>query len=233
MGLALTAFVLAMPWKIIAHRIRDVTLALWHKLRTGKEAPSKSKGLTVTTPAQEKCNERDTKSTLKFNPASAIIPAIVEFQKAQCYFMLATNIASLIVQNKGGLAPQSFQQLYNTYIFIKVIAIGGYLPVTFSLLMLRMLDKVGWYVLVLSVASVGVAIGDLYTERIFSPSPDDLTYLQSQSVQGGPTSCGGTIQPPGVIIVSESTITLSGRLTRVMEQTISSHSVSSHWHFSS
>ena len=57
--------------------------------------------------------------------------------------MLATNIAGLIVQKKGGLAPKSIQELYNTYVFIKVIAIGGYLPITFGLLTLRMLNKVG------------------------------------------------------------------------------------------
>ena len=192
MGLALIIFVLAIPWKKIAHSIRDATLALRHKLRPEKEAPSKSKGLTATKPAQKESDERDSKHTLKFDPASAIIPTVVEFQKAQCYFMLATNIAGLIVQTKGGLAPESSQQLYNTYIFIKVIAIGGYLPVTFGLLTLRMLNKVGWYLLALSTASVGVAIGDLHRQPNFRPSQDDLDYLQRISAgAGGPPSCGG------------------------------------------
>ena len=191
MGLALIAFVLAIPWKKIAHSIRDAILALWPKLRPEHDAPSRSRGLTITKPARKDSDIRDTKHTLKFDPALAIIPAVVEFQKAQCFFMLATNIASLVVQTRGGLAPQSLQQLYNTYIFIKVIAIGGYLPITFGLLILRMLNKVGWYLLILSVASVGVAVGDLYTERTFSPSPEDLSSLQEQSVQGGPASCGG------------------------------------------
>ena len=191
MGLALIAFVLAIPWKKASHSFRDAILALWHKLRPEKAALSKSEGPTITKPARKDADERDTEHTLKFDPASAIVPAVVEFQKAQCYFMLATNIASLVVQNIGGLAPESLQQLYNTYIFIKVIAIGGYLPITFGLLTLRMLSKVGWYLLILSMASVGVAIGDLYTERNFSPSSEDLSSLQSQSVQSGPTSCGG------------------------------------------
>lgn len=191
MGLILIAFVLAIPYRNIAHSIHDAILALWHKSRPEKEASSKPKNPTVTKPGQIISEKEKKEHTLHFNPALAIVPALVEFQKAQCYFMLATNIASLVVQDKGGLTPESFQQLYNTYIFIKVIAIGGYLPITFGLLTLRMLNKVGWYILALSIASVGVAIGDLYTERNFSPSPDDLTYLQGQSVQGGPTSCGG------------------------------------------
>ena len=187
MGLALIAFVLAIPWKKITRGIRDALSTIWRRWRPLKESPRISDDLEDTkgTP------KRDTKRTMKFDPALAIIPAIVEFHKAQCYFMLATNIAGLIVQTRGGLAPESLQELYNTYIFIKVIAIGGYLPITFVLLILRMLKKVGWYLLTLSVVSVGVAIGNLYQTMNFSPSHDDLAYLQSQSVQGGPDSCGG------------------------------------------
>ncbi|KAK4695163.1 hypothetical protein P7C71_g2535, partial [Lecanoromycetidae sp. Uapishka_2] len=191
MGLVLIAFIVAIPYRKIAQNIHYSTLALWHKLRPGEEAQRKSKSQIVREHASKDRDGRDTEHTLKFEPGSAIIPAMVEFQKAQCFFMLATNIASLVVQSQGGLTPESFQQLYNTYIFIKVIAIGGYLPVTFGLLILRMLNKVGWYLLVLSAASVGVAIGDLYTHRNFSPSQDDVVYLQGQSQQGGPTSCGG------------------------------------------
>ena len=191
MGLALIAFVLSIPWKQIARSIGDATLTLWHKLRPEKEAHSKSKDLSPEKPADKESGKSGPSHTLKFDPASAITPALEEFQKAQCFFMLATNIAGLVVQRKGGLDPESFQQLYNTYIFIKVVAIGGYLPVTFGLLTLRMLDPVGWYLLALSIASVGVAIADLYYERSFSPSSKDLSFIQTQSLQGGPESCGG------------------------------------------
>lgn len=92
--------------------------------------------------------------------------------------MLATDIAGLIIQTIGGLALEIFQQLYNTYIFIKIIAIWGYLPIAFGLLTLRMLNKAGWYLLALFVAPVGAAIGNLYKKRkSFSPSSEDLTYL--------------------------------------------------------
>ena len=105
--------------------------------------------------------------------------------------MLATNIASLVIQHRGGVDPGSFQQLYNTYIFIKVIAIGGYLPITFTLLTLRMLCKMGWLMLTLSIASVGVSIANLFTKRDFSPSQEDLAHLRDVSKTGGPQSCGG------------------------------------------
>lgn len=50
--------------------------------------------------------------------------------KAQCFFLLAKKIAGLVIQQSGGLAPESLQGLYNIYIFIKVIAIGGYFPLS-------------------------------------------------------------------------------------------------------
>lgn len=39
----------------------------------------------------------------------ALTTAVVDFQKAQCFLMLATNIAGLVTQMRGGLQPQSFQ----------------------------------------------------------------------------------------------------------------------------
>lgn len=189
-GLALMAFILAVPWRSAAYGIENAVLVLRRRLGGNKEAAGRPKDLTTSNLDRRESVEQGSKHTMKFEPASAIIPAVVEFQKAQCYFMLATNIASLIIQHDGGLKPANFQQLYNTYVFIKVIAISGYLPITFGLLILRMLNKVGWYLLALSIASIGVAIGDLYTERFFSPSPEDLKDLQSQSTRGGPSSCG-------------------------------------------
>lgn len=159
-------------------------------MRPGDRTSDKSGRLTSTEANESDADAEAPRRTLTFDPASAVVPAMVEFQKAQCYFMLATNIASLVIQSKGGLAPVSSQQLYNTFIFIKVIAIGGFLPITFGLLILRMLNKLGWYVLTLSIACVGVAIRNVFTKRTFTPSMDDLTHLQSQSVMGGPSSCG-------------------------------------------
>ena len=190
MGLVLVAFVLAIPYRNIAHGIFGFLSATWHRTVRRKGSLDESKRLKDTESSGRGLREEVTSRTLTFDPASAILPAVVEFQKAQCYFMLATNIAGLVVQTVGGLELQSLQQLYNTFIFIKVIAIGGYLPITFGLLILRMLKKLSWYVLALSIASVGVAIGNLYKRQDFRPNPDDLSYLRQQSTQGGPSSCG-------------------------------------------
>ena len=115
---------------------------------------------------------------------------LAEFQKAQCLFMLAINIAALINRNKGGFQPNSLQQLYNTYVLIKSISISGYLPVTFTLFTLHLVDVVSWYLLILSIATVLVSITTLFVIGTFSPSQDDLNYLSQQALSGGPDSCG-------------------------------------------
>ena len=116
--------------------------------------------------------------------------ALAEFQKAQCFFMLAINIAALINRNKGGFQPINLQQLYNTYILIKSISISGYLPVTFTLFTLHLVDVVSWYLLVLSIVTVFVSIATLFVVGTFSPSQDDLNYLSQQALKSGPDSCG-------------------------------------------
>lgn len=106
--------------------------------------------------------------------------------------MLATNIAGLVSQSsKGGLGPKSLQQLYNTYIFIKVVSIGGFLPITFTLFTLHMLGKRSWFLWMLSAASIAVGVADLYIKREFIPSPTDLDSLSTlYSSLGGSPSCG-------------------------------------------
>ena len=116
--------------------------------------------------------------------------ALAEFQKGQCFFMLAINIAALVNRNSGGYQPNSLQQLYNTYILIKSVSISGYLPVTFTLFTLHLVDVVSWYLLVLSVVTVLVSMATLFVIGNFSPTQDDMNYLSQQALSGGPESCG-------------------------------------------
>ena len=105
--------------------------------------------------------------------------------------MLATNIASLVAEKSGGLEPNSLQQLYNTYVFIKVIAIGGYLPVTFTLLNLHMIKKLSWYLLTLSIVTIAVATTTLKSgSSTFAPTPEDFSQIEDQAALPGPISCG-------------------------------------------
>lgn len=121
---------------------------------------------------------------------SRLAMALTDFQKAQCFFMLAVNIAAQFVLRRGGVQARSLQQLYNTYVFIKVLAISGYLPVTFTLFTLHLIGMVSWYLLSLSICSVALSVATLAAIGNFNPSQANLKDLASVYVSGGPESCG-------------------------------------------
>lgn len=122
----------------------------------------------------------------------SLAAALTDFQKAQCFFMMAINIAALVNKHKGGLDPENLQQLYNNYVLIRSISVSGSLPVTFTLLGLHIVAMVSWYLLILSILTVGVSIVTLVDLGNFSPSPSDLSSIASvASGNQNLPSCGG------------------------------------------
>ena len=99
-------------------------------------------------------------------------------------------MAAQVDRSKGGLQPESLQQLYNTWVLIKSISIGGYLPVTFTLFTLHLVDLVSWYLLSLTICTVAVSIATLITIGNFNPSDADISYLSKASSTNGPAACG-------------------------------------------
>ena len=122
---------------------------------------------------------------------AALTSALVDFHKAQCFFVLAINIAAQVDRAKGGLDPQSLQQLYNTWVLIKSISIGGYLPVTFTLFTLHLVDVVSWYLLSLTICTASVSIATLVTIGNFNPSNADISSVSLASSINGTAACGG------------------------------------------
>ena len=117
---------------------------------------------------------------------------MIEFQKAQCFFMLTVNVAALVSKYQGGLDPENLQQLYNNYIFIETISIGGYLPITFTLLGLHIVQVSSWYLLILSILTMGISIATVVNLGIFSPRPSDLRAIASVAHGNeGLSNCGG------------------------------------------
>ena len=171
MGLALLAFVITIPWLSIIKGFRAAFVkclgALLPKCGSSRVKP----------------NSKASSDQSHRKYPEALTSALVDFQKAQCFFMLATNIASLI----GSLESESLQGLYNSYVFIKVIAIGGYLPITFTLLNLHMIKQLSWYLLGLSIGTIAVAAITLKMKNsAFMPTSDDFDKIASLAAQGGP-----------------------------------------------
>lgn len=80
-----------------------------------------------------------------------LIVALVEFQKTQCFFMLAIQIAAIVVIHRGLLGASNLEQIYiDTYVLTE-LAVGGMLPITFILFELRTVGHRSLYLLVLSL----------------------------------------------------------------------------------
>ena len=103
-----------------------------------------------------------------------LIESVVEFQKSQCYFMIPIQIAAIISIKTGGLDAETLQQVFNNYAFLMVLSIGGYLPITLILFVLRTLGYKSMYTTLLSVTSVALSGITLFMASRFSYVPDTL-----------------------------------------------------------
>ena len=83
--------------------------------------------------AQAKRLASSVQKTARERALPRLTAALVEFQKAQCYFMIAVQIAAVATMSGSRLQPTSFQQLYNNWGAVHTISISGMLPITFTL----------------------------------------------------------------------------------------------------
>ena len=127
---------------------------------------------------------------------SRLLSALTDFHKAQCFFTLATTIAALVAIHRGGFEPESLQQIYNTWIFLRVIAVNGFLTISFTLTNLYLVNMLSWYLILLSTLSVATSMAALFSVGTFVLSDQEMEYLANLSKSGGPPECNFT--SPGV-----------------------------------
>jgi hypothetical protein len=144
--------------------------------------PSRAKRIAVA------CQERLKSS----RQCVALKAALVEFHKAQCYLMLAFQIAALTTLKAGFQVLQftSYQQLNINVALIGDISIGGFLPVTFVLFCLHSEGMRSWYIFTLSVCTVFVSIITFFAVSGFTAQKADVRDL-STSLK----SCGRNPSP--------------------------------------
>ncbi|KAL8824421.1 MAG: hypothetical protein Q9170_008162 [Blastenia crenularia] len=180
-GLAILGFVGTLFWGWVFPKIYAGTLALG---RGRIEAKMRSKEV----------------DRLAQRHLSRLVASLTDFHKSQCFFMLATNIAALVVVRKGGLDPQNLQQMYNTWIFLKLVAINGLLPITFTLTNLYMVGILSWYMIMVSCSTVALSIGTFAAVGRFNPSESEVQHLANIANSGGPQECN--YKQPGVYCYS-------------------------------
>ena len=107
----------------------------------------------------------------------ALLSALVEFQKAQCFFILAVEAAAQIVFSRNLLQARNLQQLYNNYALVGTVALSGLLPISFILLCLHKFRMKSWYIFILSTCTIALSAGTLYTTNYSNadPKPESTT----------------------------------------------------------
>ena len=98
-----------------------------------------------------------------------LIDAFGEFHKAQCFFIMAIEIAAQIVTRKGSTEEPNLESIYLNYDLLRIIGMSGLLPTTLTLFYLHSAGRKSWYLFILTLVSVVLALA-LYMSQ-FSPTP--------------------------------------------------------------
>ena len=125
----------------------------------------------------------------KYSPA--IKSSLVEFHKAQCFFILAIEIAANITVKRGTLNDgiTTLQGLFNNYSLVGSVSISGFLPVTFTFLVLHRAGMHSYYLLILSNCALVLSAVTMFSVGDFVISPIDEENLTNASFPQYP-KCG-------------------------------------------
>ena len=121
----------------------------------------------------------------------AIKSSLVEFHKAQCFFILAIEIAANIAVRRGTLndGVTTLQGLFNNYTLVGSVSISGFLPVTFTFLALHRAGMHSYYLLILSNCALVLSAITMFSIGDFVISPmDEANLTNASSTQY--TKCG-------------------------------------------
>ena len=125
----------------------------------------------------------------KYSPA--IKSSLVEFHKAQCFFILAIEIAANIAVKRGTLNDgiTTLQGLFNNYSLVGSVSISGFLPVTFTFLALHRAGTHSYYLLILSHCALALSAVTMFSVGDFAISRVDEGKLINASFTQYP-NCG-------------------------------------------
>ena len=132
---------------------------------------------------------------------------MVELQKAQCFFMLAINIAALLLINDPDelLSIRSYQQLTNNMDLMKLVAIAGTLPPLFGLLTLHLSQMRSSFIYCLTLLTFILSSATGFSN--WSIKPSDVVIINDNFAP-----CGGNPSPEkyctryGDLILIEGTL---------------------------
>lgn len=148
---------------------------------------------------------QDKRSTKYHTDQAAVLKTmLVEFQEAQCFFMLATQIAVLLsLRNQSKFYdPKDLAQLDMDNYLGQVIGTGGLLPISLVLFTLNNVDMNSWYILIISGITLATSSATVITsskiENNFNPAFGNGNFYDTTTSIAG---CGGN--PPPIVFCDE------------------------------
>lgn len=139
---------------------------------------------------------------------AALLSALVDFQKAQCFYMLAIQAAALVAIWRSGLGAKNWQEYFDNVRFLGLIATAGFLPVTFVLFTLHKAGMKSWYVFILSVCTVAVSGVTLGSTKVPKPTIEPLRGHQCGLNQRPALYCSNRFSTGGYSIFTFCCITI-------------------------
>lgn len=128
---------------------------------------------------------------------------LVEFQEAQCFFMIASQAAILLAKKSNTIfASTTIRSLWANNGVAGIVSSAGVFPVVMGMWCLQKMHMMEPWIFVLSVASIIVSEFSLYWTHE-TPSLDQLVPIH---YDGWPKSCGGHA-PPLIYCLDEVELT--------------------------
>jgi hypothetical protein len=137
-----------------------------------------------------------------FTRQIAVIQSLfVEFQEAQCFFILATQIATTFILSKSLILLESYSimQLQASKIILITVARSGIAVATFGLLVLHLANMASLYTVILSFRTIIVALRNIV---VAMRNSSVLDFTKPPGFQSSP-NCGEG--PPPIASFSAGT----------------------------
>ena len=150
-------------------------------------------GLWLIGPSKIKCKASVMQACLR-TYAPAVKSATVEFHKAQCFFILAIELAAnmgvIEGTSKDSTTSTTLQGLYANYRLLAIVSISGFVPVTFTLLVPHRAGIHSWYLVILSNCALVLSTVTMFKVGDFKISSADWHTLMDTNAAGQYPTCG-------------------------------------------
>lgn len=119
----------------------------------------------------------------------ALAIALVEFHRAQCYFISAIEIAAIVLGDKPDIAVGMEEMPPFVDVLLSIpLSMNGFVPVVFTLTFISRYGRLSWYTIILSVLTITLSTGSLAAAAFIHPQ--NILDYRSLGIMYGDPLCG-------------------------------------------